>query len=80
MGHHRPLQLEPLSQASKVDCGADQEGHRDVDNAAVLAQKVHLVEDKSVERNIKKRGRKGFTDVRQNTLLSLSSMARQAKA
>ena len=40
MCHHRPLQLKPLSEAGQVDRGADEEGHRDVDNAAVLAQQV----------------------------------------
>ena len=40
MCHHRPLQLKPLSEAGQVDRGADEEGHRDVDNAAVLTQQV----------------------------------------
>ena len=38
--HHRSLQLKPLSKAGQVDCGADEEGHGDVDNATVLAQQV----------------------------------------
>ena len=40
MCHHRPLQLKPLSKSGQVDCGAYEEGHRDVDNATVLAQQV----------------------------------------
>ena len=40
MGHHRSLQLKPLSESGQVDGGAHKEGHRHVDDAAVLPQKV----------------------------------------
>ena len=34
------MQLKPLSKASQVDRGADEEGHGNINDAAILAQQV----------------------------------------